>query len=120
MRIAVSAEGKNLEAPVDPRFGRASHFILVDTETMSFEVIENKQERDLAQGAGIQAAQNVARHKPEAVLTGNCGPKAFKALKAAKVKVFIGAEGSVEEAVQAFLDNRYQQAEEANVEGHWM
>ena len=77
MRIAVTSQGDDLEAKVDPRFGRTSRFLIVDTDSMSFKVIENSQSLDLPQGAGTQSAQNIAEHNPEVVLTGNCGPKAF-------------------------------------------
>jgi len=120
MRIAVTAQGENLEAEVDPRFGRASKFLLVDSETMSFEVVENKQSLDLPQGAGIQAAQNVLSHKPDVVVTGNCGPKAFQVLRAAGVEVVIGAKGKIRDVVREYLDGKYKTAEEANVEGHWV
>ena len=85
MRVAVTCQGEDLEADVDSRFGRASKFLLVDTEKMAFELIENIQSLDLPQGAGIQTAQNIIQHSPDVVLTGNCGPKAFKVLKAAGV-----------------------------------
>ncbi|MBW2065111.1 MAG: NifB/NifX family molybdenum-iron cluster-binding protein, partial [Deltaproteobacteria bacterium] len=71
MRIAISSQGEDLNAEVDPRFGRASKFLVVDTKDMSFEVVENSQSLNLPQGAGIQAAQNIAGHRPDVVLTGN-------------------------------------------------
>jgi predicted Fe-Mo cluster-binding NifX family protein len=120
MRIAVTSQGQDLNGEVDPRFGRAPWFLLVDPETMAFEAVENAQSLNLPQGAGIQAAQNVAQHKPVAVLTGNCGPKAFKALQAAGIKVVVGVKGSIEEAVKAYARGDYQAASDANVEGHWM
>lgn len=120
MRIAVSSQGQDLEGDVDQRFGRAPWFLIVDTDTMEFETVENKQSLSLPQGAGIQAAQNVANAKPEAVLTGNCGPKAFKVLGAAGIQVYIGVKGPIKEAVQAFLNGEYQASSEANVEGHWV
>ncbi|MBL7177895.1 MAG: NifB/NifX family molybdenum-iron cluster-binding protein [Desulfobacteraceae bacterium] len=119
MRVAVTSQGDDLAVNVDPRFGRASKFLLIDTETMSFEVIENRQSLDLPQGAGIQTAQNIAQHNPDVVLTGNCGPKAFKALQAAGVEVVVGVAGVIKDAVQAYVEGRYQPAKEANVEGHW-
>ncbi len=119
MKIAVSANGGNLDAAVDPRFGRAAFFILVDTETMEFEAIPNTQNLQAAQGAGIQAASLVAQQKAEAVLTGHCGPKAFQTLKAAKIPVILGASGTVKEAVQNYRQGKYSHADAPNVAGHW-
>jgi predicted Fe-Mo cluster-binding NifX family protein len=120
MLIAVTAQGADLEADVDSRFGRASRFLVVDTTTMSFEVVENIQNLELPQGAGIQAAQNIIQHHPDVVLTGNCGPKAFKVLGAANVKIVVGVRGKIKDAVQGYLDGKYQPAQVANVEGHWV
>ena len=119
MRIAVPSQGEDLTADVDMRFGRATQFLIVDTETMAFEIVLNSQNLDLPQGAGIQTAQNVIAYKPEVVLAGNCGPKAFRVLKAAGVEVVVGVEGNIREAITSYLDGEYQPAEEANVEGHW-
>jgi predicted Fe-Mo cluster-binding NifX family protein len=120
MRIAVSSQGEDLEAQVDPRFGRASKFLLVDTDTMAFEVIENTQVLDLPQGAGIQAAQNIVPHRPDVVLTGNCGPKAFKVLETARIGVVVGVKGKVLDGVKDFVRGKYKPVKEANVEGHWV
>jgi len=120
MLIAVTSQGKDLAGEVEPRFGRAKHFLLVDSETMHMQVVENHQSLDLPQGAGIQAAQNVANHQPEVVLTGNCGPKAFKILKAVGVKVVVGVYGKIEDVIQAYLRGEFKHAKDANVEGHWV
>jgi predicted Fe-Mo cluster-binding NifX family protein len=120
MLVAVSTQGEDLGAEVDSRFGRAPKFLLVDSKTLSFEVIENKQNLNLPQGAGIQSAQNIAKHRPDVVLTGNCGPKAFKVLQAGGIEVVIGVKGTIKDAVQAYVAGKYERAEEANVEGHWI
>jgi predicted Fe-Mo cluster-binding NifX family protein len=120
MRVVITSQGEDLEGNVDARFGRAAKFLLVDTDSMSLQVIENTQSLNLARGAGIQAAQNVITHKPDVVLTGNCGPKAFKVLQAAGVRVALGVKGKIRDAIQAYLDGRYQPAKECNVEGHWV
>jgi predicted Fe-Mo cluster-binding NifX family protein len=120
MRIAVSTQGKDLEAQVDSRFGRATNFLVVDTETMRFDVIANTQSLDLAQGAGIQSAQNILPHKPDVVLTGNCGPKAFRVLQAAGVQVVVSAKGKIADAITDYIRGKYAAAAEANVEGHWL
>ena len=118
-KIAISASDRNLEATVDPRFGRASYFLLVDPKTMDFEVLSNQNNLQAAQGAGIQAAALVARHKPAALLTGNCGPKAYHTLLAAGIPVFLGVAGSVREAVQKFRSGNLTPARGPNVTGHW-
>ena len=120
MRIAVTTQGKDLDAQVDTRFGRAPNFLVVDTETQRFEVVQNAQSLDLPQGAGIQSAQNVLPHKPDVLLTGNCGPKAFRVLQAAGIKVVVGVKGKIADAIKDFQDGKYAEATEANVEGHWV
>ena len=120
MLVAVSSQGDNLDSLVDSRFGRASTFLIVDTSTMTFEVIENTQNLDLPQGAGIQSAQNIAKHDPKAVLTGNCGPKAFKVLQAAEIDIVIGVKGTIRDVVEAYASGKHKPTKEANVEGHWM
>jgi predicted Fe-Mo cluster-binding NifX family protein len=120
MRVAVTSQGENLHAEVDSRFGRTSQFLLVDTETMAFEVIENTQVLDLSQGPGIQAAQKIVPCSPDAVLTGNCGPKAFKVLETTGTEVVVGVKGKVLDVIKDYVEGKYQPVKEANVEGHWV
>jgi len=119
MKIAITASGQTLDAPVDARFGRASYFVVVDTDTGNHEAHDNAQNLNAAQGAGIQAAQNVARLGVQAVVTGNCGPKAFRTLSAAGISVAVGASGTVRDAVDAYTSGALTPADAANVEGHW-
>lgn len=119
MKIAISASGPDLEALVEPRFGRAPYFLMVDMETMGFEVVPNRPGMQAAQGAGIQAAALVARHRPAAVLTGHCGPKAFQTLQAAGIRVIVGVEGPVREAVQNYRTGKLKPASSPNVTSHW-
>jgi predicted Fe-Mo cluster-binding NifX family protein len=119
MYIAISTRGNTLDSEIDPRFGRAGFFILIDPETMNLEVLENKQNLQLPQGAGIQAAQTVVDRGAKVVLTGNCGPKAFRVLQAAGVKVGIGISGTVRQAVEQYKQGKTPFANAPNVEGHW-
>ncbi len=120
MRIAISSEGQDLSAKVDPRFGRAKYFIVYDTATESFEVVSNDQNLNAAQGAGIQAAQNVARMEIDLVVSGNFGPKAFRALSVAGIKAASWSEGTVSQAVELARNNQLKVSDAANVSGHWM
>lgn len=120
MKIAVSAKGKELASEIDPRFGRAAFFVIVDSETLDFEAIENTQNLNLPQGAGIQSSKTVAGTGAEIVVTGNCGPKAFTALSSAGIRIAIGCTGRVIDAVQQCKNGLLTFADEANVKGHWI
>lgn len=117
MRIVVSAQGENLDAPASPVFGRCPTYVFVDTETMQFEAIPNPA-MSQGGGAGIQAAQFVVERGAQAVLTGNLGPNAFDVLSAAGVPGYLVPEGTVAQAVEAFKANRLQPMGGANVAAH--
>ncbi len=119
MKIAITSKGEDLNAEVDPRFGRARYLVVYDTDGGDFSTIDNSEGMNAAQGAGIQAGQSVANAGVSALITGNCGPKAFSVLKSAGVDVYIGADGTVKDAVEAFKAGRLSAAESPNVEGHW-
>lgn len=119
MKIAIPSSGDNLEATFDQRFGRAAKFIIYDTETKKFKTIDNTQNLNAMQGAGVQTAQNVAAEKVDVVLTANCGPKAFQVLSHANIKVYTVQANTVQEAIDKFLNNEVSPLNDANVEGHW-
>ena len=117
-KIAVSSTGDNLDAQVDPRFGRCAYFIFVDTDTLKYEAVQNPNV-SAASGAGIQTAQLVANKEVEAVLTGNVGPNAFQTLQAAGVNVIAGVSGKVKDAVQTYKDGKIQAAGGPTVASHF-
>ena len=119
MKIAVTSTGTDLDSQVDPRFGRASYILIVDSETFDFEVLDNKENVNAMKGAGIQAASKVNDKGAEVLLTGFCGPNAFKVLKAANIGVANDAGGSVRDAVKAYLNGKLPLSDKANVEGQW-
>jgi len=119
MKIAISASGQELTSQVDPRFGRAAYFIIYDTEADSFEAVSNEANAGASQGAGVQAAQTVANKKVDWVISGNMGPKAFMALKAAGMKIASWSDGTVKEAVRLVKDGKLKEISGSNVQGHW-
>lgn len=112
MKIAVSATQPRLDSEVDSRFGRCACFVMIDSETMEWQGIENR-DAAMASGAGIGAAQMVASHGAGAVITGVVGPKASQALAAAKIQVFTGAAGTVRQAVEAYKAGQLQSGEQS-------
>ena len=119
-KIAVTCEEPNLDSQVDPRFGRAAGFLIVDPETMEFDYIDNGSSQAMAQGAGIQAAENVSNSGAKVLLTGYVGPKAFMGLTAAGIKVGQNLESmTVRQAIEKFKAGDVAFAEASNKEGHW-
>jgi predicted Fe-Mo cluster-binding NifX family protein len=119
MKLLITAQGPDLDSEVDPRFGRASNFLVLDTDTDDLRVVDNSQNLNAAQGAGVQAAQNVAGLGVSAVLTGHCGPKAFQVLQAAGIRIHLGAAGTVREALRKFRAGEYAVAGGPDVDMHW-
>ncbi len=120
MKIAISSQGQELTSNVDSRFGRAPYFIIYDTESEKTDVVANEQNINARQGAGIQAARNVAAAHPDIVVAGNIGPKAFQVLSAAKIKAVLWADGTVSQAIELVRNNKLKATDGANVEGHWV
>ena len=118
MKIAVSSTGPTLDDTVEPRFGRCAYFLIVDPNSLDFEPIENPNIA-LGGGAGIQSAQLMANKGVSVVLTGNCGPNAFKTFGAAGVQVITGISGQVRQAVERFKADEFSAAPGANVESHF-
>ncbi len=107
MKIAITATGADLRAQIDPRFGRAQYFIIVNPETMEFEAIENTG-LNAAHGAGIQSAQLMSSKDVTAVITGSVGPNAFQTLTAAGIQIFQSPVGTVAQAIEAYKSSRLQ------------
>ncbi|MHC1700424.1 MAG: NifB/NifX family molybdenum-iron cluster-binding protein [Humidesulfovibrio sp.] len=114
-KIAVTSEGPGMDSMVDPRFGRAAGFVVVDLETLAHSYIDNGGSQAMAQGAGIQAAENVARAGVQTLLSGFVGPKAFQALQAGGIQVIQNVEGmSVAQAVEKFKRGELSAADAPN------
>jgi predicted Fe-Mo cluster-binding NifX family protein len=118
MKICVTATANSLDAQIDPRFGRCSYLVIVDSETMQFEAIPNMA-AGAAGGAGIQAAQTIANKGVKLLITGNVGPKAFQALLAAGIEIVTGAFGSVRDAVEKFKRGELKKTGAPTVGGHF-
>jgi len=118
-KIAVSCEEPSLDSLVDPRFGRAAGFLIVDPDTLEFSYVDNGSSQAMSQGAGIQAAETVCRSGAKVVLTGYVGPKAFQALFAAGIKIGQNLENiTVRQAIEKFNAGEVDMATAPNRMGH--
>ncbi len=101
MRVAVTATEPSLDAEVDPRFARCPCFVIVETEDMRFEATDNPIVASPS-GAGIQAAEWLAKRGVQCVLPGQVGPQAEQTLATVNINVMTGCTGTVRDAVEAF------------------
>lgn len=119
MKFAITAQGPDVESLVDPRFGRAHYFRVVDCENGQQVVVDNEGGANAVQGAGIGAARTLANLGVQAVVTGHVGPKAWTALEAAHIEVYVVSGDTVEQAMKAFIGRQLVQMTNPNVQGHW-
>ncbi len=119
MKVAVTSTGNTLDSPVDLRLGRAKWILVVDTDTGDFEAYDNQDSAEANHGAGTQTAQQLSQLGVEAVITGNIGPNAYRAIGPTNIKVYLVTGGTVQEAVEHFKAGSLGEVEEANVRGHW-
>ena len=120
MKIAFTASGDSLDAPLDPRFGRAPGFLIYDTEKSELKSINNEQNLNAAQGAGIQSAMHLVNAEVDCLITGHCGPKAFQVLETANIKVYLCDAKTIADAYALFKEGKLEIADGANAESHWV
>ena len=118
MKIAISSMGTDLDTQIDPRFGRCAHFIIVETDDMSFEAFDN-EDIALGGGAGIGSAQFVASKGAKVIITGNVGPNAVSTLSAAGTQVVTGEMGTVRKAIEDFKKGKLSSNSGPNVPSHY-
>jgi predicted Fe-Mo cluster-binding NifX family protein len=119
VKLALTTSGNDLNAPLDSRFGRAAKFLIYDLESGTCEVVDNQQNLNAAQGAGIQSAETVARLGAQALITGHCGPKAFRVLTAAGIRIYHTDAPTVAAAIEQYRSGKLGEAKTADVQGHW-
>ena len=115
MKICVTSQGDTLDAQVDPRFGRCSYFMIIDTDTSEVEAVQNPNVTGMG-GVGVQSGQFMSEKQVKAVLTGNVGPNAFRTLQAAGIDVIPGVSGSVKDAVEKYKSGELKPADDPSVD----
>ncbi|HHY47276.1 MAG TPA: dinitrogenase iron-molybdenum cofactor biosynthesis protein [Firmicutes bacterium] len=117
MKVAITAQGPDFDSPLDPRFGRCRYFIIGDPEGGHFESLVN-QAATASGGAGPESAQFLADKHVEAVITGNVGPNAMRALRMAGIKVYAAGSGTVREALESYKKGELVALSIATVSSH--
>ena len=118
MKICITSQGSDLEAQVDPRFGRCQYFVIVDTDTDETDVLENPN-KDGMGGVGVQSGQLMAEKQVKVVLTGNVGPNAFQTLQAGDIEVITGVSGKIKAAIEKYKKGEFKTTQGPSVDSHF-
>lgn len=120
MKIAFTTNGNDLNALLDNRFGRAVRFLIYDTDSQSFSLIDNQQNLNAAQGAGVQSAETIARQGVQVLISGQCGPKAYRVLSSAGIKIYTAGVMKIAEALAQYQAGQLLELKSEDVAGHWI
>ena len=99
MRVAISTSGLDLDAALDPRFGRTRHLVVCATDTEVVAHHENPTAVNAEHGAGIRTAEFVASLGVQAIISGAVGPKAMQVLRAAGIKAYVSTASTARAAL---------------------
>ena len=113
MLIAFTAMENSLEAVIDPRFGRAAFYIIVDTETDEITIHDNSSGINAANGAGTGAAQTLSEYGVKKLYTGRVGPKAAAVLDTAGIQYYENVTGTVRDALNQIKTGDFSSTESA-------
>lgn len=102
MRIVVISEGESLDSEVGEDFGHSPFFLVVDSDTLDYHVIENEF-ADSPEGAGVAVAKAITTLKPDAVITGGIGIHGLDILRKSGIYVSYDEEGPVEQCITDFV-----------------
>ena len=114
MKLCVTALNNTIDSPIDPRFGRCSHFIIVDADSLDYEAFPNPN-IESSGGAGIQSGQFISSHKVDAVLTGHVGVNAIQTLSAGGITVFTEISGTVRQAIEDYKAGKLKKTDPSTV-----
>ena len=121
MKIAVCCNDNNDGSMISSRLGRSPWLGVYDDQSESWSFIENTQNLNAAQGAGIQTAQNIVNTGAEVLLTNNSGPKAMQVLQMAEIKVYQApTDKTITDCIELYKADSLNPISSANVEGHWI
>jgi len=114
MRVAITSKGKTMDAEIESRFSRSPFFVIVNTQTGHFNGFENPgaAARD---AACIKAVKFLVDRGVKAVITGNVGHNAFVTIQDTPIRIYLGATGTVREALENFKKRKLSRAKEPSV-----
>ena len=112
MKIAVSTEdNRGLDAVISQHFGRCPYYILVDVDNIEIgevKALENPLYANHGQPGEVPAF--IKTTGAQVMIAGGMGPKAIEFFQQYGIQVATGVSGTVQGAIQLYLDDRIQGA----------
>jgi len=122
MRIAVSAEtNQGLESQVAHHFGRCPFFALVEVEEGQIQSVQMVENPFYAAHQPGQVPGFIKEQNADVMLSGGMGGRAIQFFEGFGIKTATGAAGTVQDAVECYLDGQLQGASscaESEAHGH--
>lgn len=115
-RMAVTSKGDGLDGEIAP-MARSNFFIIFEGSPENRMVMENLVRKGGSESA-IRTAGELAKQKVDIVITGTIGPRAFKQLESAGVKVHAGCEGKVSDMLERCLKGKLPVCRKATYGGY--
>lgn len=115
-----SLEKDGLNGTVSQHFGKTPYFVLINWVDEKIENIQVLESNAKHAGGSMTPGEFIAGSGASELLCGNLGPKAIQMLQNVGINVYVGASGTVAEAVQARAEGKLKQAnmESACSDGH--
>lgn len=108
MRVCVPTMGNaGLDDVVCPHFGRAPTFTIVDLDTGEVRVVPNTSEH---MGGAGKAPEIIHSLGVDVLICSNLGPRAISMLESLGIEVYVGASGTVREAIESWRRGLLQKA----------
>ncbi|HHT18066.1 MAG: NifB/NifX family molybdenum-iron cluster-binding protein [Euryarchaeota archaeon] len=115
-----SLEKDGLNGTVSQHFGKTPYFVLINWEDEKIESVQVLESNTKHTGGSMTPGEFIAGSGANELLCGNLGPKAIQMLQNVGINVYVGASGTVAEAVQARAEGKLKQAnmDSACSDGH--
>lgn len=115
-----SLDQGGLKGNISQHLGKTPYFVLIKWENdqiENFQILESKAKHV---GGNMTPGEFIAGSEAKTLLCGNLGPKAVQMLQRAGIEVYVGASGTVIEALQSWAEGKLKLAnvDTACSEGH--
>lgn len=111
-KIAISADGPDLDAKVENRFSDARYLLIIDVDTGEFEALPNPVTAH-QRGAGVHIIALAFSKGAKAIATGYCSPDIGGPLKSTGIEVITGMTGTARDALERFRKVLSEKASES-------